>query len=113
MIHIVNGDILASKLQGISGKIINWREMYDFGPLHSSWSNEELIKKRADFFEEKLEIPSSLFITNCYKQLAQLNEITQDEEVVLWFEHDRYDQTMLMYILTQLANRHHQNLSIG
>ncbi|WP_299088440.1 DUF1835 domain-containing protein [uncultured Metabacillus sp.] len=112
MIHIVNGDILASKLQGLSGKIMSWREMYDFGPFHSSWSNEELITRRAAFFDEKLEIPSSLFSAICHKQLAQLSEIPHDEEVVLWFEHDRYDQTMLMYILTQLANQHHLNISM-
>ncbi|MBO1512024.1 DUF1835 domain-containing protein [Metabacillus bambusae] len=112
MIHIVNGDVLGKKVKGINGDIIVWREMYDFGPLNSNWSNEELINNRATFFEDKHNIPSSLFIQNCHNQLNQLNKISREEEVVLWFEHDRYDQTMLMYILTQLSIQNFVNLSM-
>jgi hypothetical protein len=112
MIHIVNGEVLGSKIQGLKGDIIVWREMYDFGPFHTAWSNEELIKIRASFFEDKLNIPSSLFMTNCHNQLNQLYKIPKEEEVILWFEHDRYDQTMLMYILTQLSSINRSNLSM-
>lgn len=112
MIHIVNGDVLGNKIKGLNGKMIVWREMYDFGPLNSNWSNEELINNRATFFEEKLNIPSALFVQNCHNQLNQLNKISREEEVVLWFEHDRYDQTMLMYILTQLSLQKIVNLSM-
>ncbi|OAS88473.1 MULTISPECIES: DUF1835 domain-containing protein [Metabacillus] len=112
MIHIVNGDVLGNKIKGLNGNIIVWREMYDFGPLNSNWSNDELINNRAIFFEEKLNIPSTLFLQNCNNQLNQLNKISREEEVVLWFEHDRYDQTMLMYILTQLSIQKIVNLSM-
>lgn len=113
MIHIVNGDIVGKKLKGLNhDDIIVWREMYDFGPFHTSWSNEELINNRAIFFENKLKLPSSLFITNSHNQLKQLANIQKDQEVVLWFEHDRYDQTMLMYIITQLYHHNITNLSM-
>jgi hypothetical protein len=112
LIHIVNGDDLGNKIKGLPGDFIVWREMYDFGPLNLTWSNENLIKRRATFFDEKLNIPSTLFRENCHNQLTQLNEISKDEEVILWFEHDRYDQTMLMYILTQLSTNQTSNLSM-
>ncbi|MCM3651855.1 DUF1835 domain-containing protein [Metabacillus litoralis] len=112
MLHIVNGDVLGRKIKDIDGDIIVWREMYDFGPLNSGWTNDELIKRRSLFFEEKLSIPSSLFIENCHNQLNLLNKRSLDEEVILWFEHDRYDQTMLMYILTQLSTKNRSNLSM-
>jgi hypothetical protein len=112
MIHIVNGDVLGNKIKGLNGEIIVWREMYDFGPLNSNWSNEELINNRANFFEDNLKIPASLFIQNCHNQLDQLKKISREEEVVLWFEHDRYDQTMLMYVLTQLSFQNIVNLSM-
>ena len=112
VLHIVNGDVLGRKIKDIDGDILVWREMYDFGPLNSGWTNDELINRRSVFFEEKLSIPSSLFIENCHNQLNLLNKRSHDEEVILWFEHDRYDQTMLMYILTQLSTRNRSNLSM-
>jgi hypothetical protein len=112
MIHIVNGDIVGNKIQQLDGQIIVWREMYDFGPLRLTWSKEEQIKKRATFFEEKLGIPSALFITNCQTQNRLLTNIPTSEEIILWFEHDRFDQTMLMYLLTELSSKGVENLSM-
>ncbi|MFL6561567.1 MAG: hypothetical protein ACJ8MO_36370, partial [Bacillus sp. (in: firmicutes)] len=33
-------------------------------------------------------------------------------EIVLWFEHDLYDQTMLMYLLTELSKKEFRTLSM-
>ncbi|WHY89618.1 DUF1835 domain-containing protein [Neobacillus cucumis] len=112
MIHIVNGDVVGNKIKQIEGDILVWREMYDFGPLNLTWSKEEQIKKRAHFFEEKLEIPSETFIQNCQNQDRILYEIPKSEEVILWFEHDRFDQIMLMYLLTELSSKSCENLSM-
>ncbi|TDK60747.1 DUF1835 domain-containing protein [Bacillus salipaludis] len=112
MIHIVNGDVVGNKIKQIEGDILVWREMYDFGPLNLTWSKEEQIKKRAHFFEEKLEIPSEFFIQNCQNQDRILNGIAKSEEVILWFEHDRFDQTMLMYLLTELSTKGCENISL-
>ncbi|MEI4770419.1 DUF1835 domain-containing protein [Psychrobacillus sp. FJAT-51614] len=103
MIHIVNGDVVGNKIRDIDGEIIVWREMYDFGPLSLEWSKEELLQRRAAFFEDRLEIPSTIFISNCVKQNNLLSNISTKEEVVLWFEHDRFDQTMLMYLISELS----------
>ncbi|OIK13078.1 hypothetical protein BIV60_14825 [Bacillus sp. MUM 116] len=112
MIHIVNGDVVGDKLKQIDGDVIVWREMYEFGPLRLTWSKEEQLKKRAHFFEEKLGIPSKLFIQNCETQNRLLSEISKSREIILWFEHDRYDQTMLMYLLTELSSLGYENLSM-
>ncbi|WML46711.1 DUF1835 domain-containing protein [Neobacillus sp. PS3-34] len=112
MIHIVNGDVVGNKIQQIDGDIIVWREMYDFGPLSLTWSKEEQINRRAHFFEEKLGIPSKVFIDNCQRQNSLLNDIPKSEEIILWFEHDRFDQTMLMYLLTELSSKGFRNLSM-
>lgn len=112
MIHIVNGDIIGDKLQNIEGVVIVWREMYDFGPLSLDWSAEEQLKRRAQFFEEKLAIPAPFFTVNCQSQSRLLDNLSRNEEIILWFEHDRYDQTMLMYLLTNLAAKGFGNLSM-
>src|SRR3954471_16909011 len=112
MIHIVNGDALAGKMKSFNGIVMPWREMYDFGPLMKNSIQELLINERALFFEEKVGIPASLFIENCQKQNQWLDLLPRNSEIILWFEHDRYDQTMLMYLLHKLNEKEFENLSM-
>ncbi|MCM2532239.1 DUF1835 domain-containing protein [Neobacillus pocheonensis] len=64
------------------------------------------------FFDEKVGIPASLFIKTSGEQSRFLDEIPRETEIVLWFEHDRYDQTMLMYLLNELSRKEFKNLSM-
>ncbi|WP_181444429.1 DUF1835 domain-containing protein [Bacillus sp. 03113] len=105
MIHIVNGDIVGKKLKRLNDPIIVWHEMYDFGPLKAQWSEQECITRRAAYFEETVGVPASLFIHTCREQNQQIDDLSRDEEISLWFEHDRYDQTMLIYLLTVLSEK--------
>lgn len=111
MFHIVNGDVVGKKLLNVE-KVIVWREMYDVGPFNLMWSNEDLYQNRAIFFEKKCKIPSSFFVKNCIDQYKQLKELSPEEEVVLWFEHDRYDQIMMIYLLTELTTLGFQTISL-
>ena len=110
MIHIVNGDVVGSKIGNLPGDVLVWREMYDFGPLSTDITEETWIQRRAHFFEKKLAIPAALFIRTCEDQNRYLDEIPKDKEIVLWFEHDRYDQTMLIYLLNVLSKNEFKNL---
>ena len=112
MIHIVNGDALANKMKSFNGIVMPWREMYDFGPLMKNSTQEMLINERALFFEEKVGIPASLFIENSQKQNQWLDHLPRNSEIILWFEHDRYDQTMLMFLLNELSTKEFENLSM-
>ena len=112
MIHIVNGDSLAGKMKSFNGIVMPWREMYDFGPLMKNSIQEMLINERALFFEEKVGIPASLFIENSQKQNQWLDHLPRNSEIILWFEHDRYDQTMLMFLLNELSTKEFENLSM-
>ena len=112
MIHIANGDIVGSKLGNLPDEVLVWREMYDMGPLAQVSSKEEWIERRALFFENKLAIPRSLFIKNCEEQDRYLDGLNRDREIVLWFEHDRFDQTMFMYLLNELTKKEFTNISM-
>ncbi|OZM57411.1 hypothetical protein CIB95_08095 [Lottiidibacillus patelloidae] len=111
MIHIVNGDVLANKLKNIEGEIIVWREMYDFGPLEEQLT-EAVLNKRAKYFENSIGVPKELFIETSMKQEEALNRIQRNDDVTLWFEHDRYDQIMLIYILNRLKGISFNTLKI-
>jgi hypothetical protein len=111
VIHIVNGDVLGEKVKNIQGKVIVWREMYDWGPLFDGHS-QDLINARAQYFANTIGVPFKLFIENSKSQEEELDKLTTKDKVTLWFEHDRYDQTMLIYILNRLKNKSLQSLEM-
>lgn len=104
MLHIVNGDSVGDKLRlsRIEGDILVWREVYSFGPIFPDMGEAEL-QLRAQYLEHKLGIPATDFVEGCRTQEAQLRGIHSHDDVVLWFEHDLFDQTMLVYLLHQLS----------
>ncbi|MBD3922468.1 DUF1835 domain-containing protein [Paenibacillus sp. PR3] len=103
MLHIVNGDSVGDKLRlsRIEGDILVWREVYSFGPVFPDMNEDEL-QFRAQYLARTLGIPAAEFVEGCNSQEEQLRGIHQHEDVVLWFEHDLFDQTMLAYLLHQL-----------
>lgn len=103
MLHIVNGDSVGDTLRRsrIDGDIRVWREIYSFGPVFADMGEAEL-SFRAQYLEQTLGIPAESFISGSQTQEEQLRGIHQHEDVVLWLEHDLFDQTMLSYLLHQL-----------
>ncbi|WP_171016981.1 DUF1835 domain-containing protein [Pseudalkalibacillus caeni] len=111
MLHITNGDILAEKLSFLEHERLPWREMYDFGPVFKVMGEKEL-SKRAAYFEQTITLPLDLYLANTERQEERLIAIEPEEEIVLWFEHDRYDQLMLLYLLNRLGTLHKTNVSM-
>lgn len=109
MLHIVNGDVVAEKLRQsvVQGDILVWREIYTVGPVFEDMSTEYNRIMRAEYLEQNLGIASTEYIANCKQQEEQLTKFREYDEIVLWFEHDLFDQTMLCYLLSYFA---HQDL---
>ncbi|MFK7692361.1 sigma-70 family RNA polymerase sigma factor [Paenibacillus sp. HJGM_3] len=107
MLHIVNGDSVAEKLrQGIvQGEILVWREVYPHGPAFVSPEAQENRAARAQYLELTIGVPSEDFIRISAAQEKVLEGFRQYEEVVLWFEHDLFDQTMLSRLLHWFAGQ--------
>jgi hypothetical protein len=106
MLHITNGDSVAGKLQkaGLEGTFLPWREDYTEGPVAADMRDEHVRQERARFFADTFGIPEGLYQANRDDQEAALQQAAAaGEEIVLWFEHDLYDQTMLACLLHRLA----------
>lgn len=54
---------------------------------------------RAENLEKALGIRREEFIAGCVSQEQRLAAFKEYDEVVLWFEHDLFDQTMLSFLL--------------
>ena len=106
MLHIVNGDHVAETLRGVvQGDILVWREVYPDGPNFVDPAKPANRLARAQYLEKAMGVPVAEFTRLSEMQEQTLAQFDRYEEVVLWFEHDLFDQTMLCYLLYWFAQR--------
>ncbi|MEO3946017.1 sigma-70 family RNA polymerase sigma factor [Gorillibacterium sp. CAU 1737] len=101
MLHIVNGDVVGDKLKKakVHGDILVWREVYPAGPVFVEMDGARQRATRAKELERTLGIPAEDYAAACKSQEQILQSFHKYDEVVLWFEHDLFDQLMLSYLL--------------
>lgn len=105
MLHIVNGDSVGDKLKRgvVPGDVLVWRDIYSEGPVFSDMADSINRSARAEALEKSMGIPREEYIRGCEEQEAALADFRKLEEIVLWFEHDLFDQAMLCYLLRLFA----------
>lgn len=101
MLHITNGDCAAELLReaAIGGDILPWRDVLHEGPVPDGLTLEELSATRAAFISEKGWGPPEEVSRGFRERDARLAAFREHEEIVLWFEHDLYDQLQLLQLL--------------
>ena len=102
IVHLCNGDTTADTLSlaDLPGEIRVWADALDQGPLLPV-GDEEHWKQRAAFWASR-GVPDD-------GRLAAwdqgVDEAAKAEELILWFEHDLFDQLALIRLLSRLARR--------
>jgi hypothetical protein len=113
MIHFHNGDVTAllARRAGVPGRHVPFRESLAGGPVRPQLPQNEWLEERARFLAEH-HGENLLRVRNELLEQEQLLDRTvqEDEEVVLWFEHDLYCLIHLLYLLTRLAKCHRLSL---
>ena len=101
MLHVTNGDSVAVPLSQttLGGEAFAWRDAYHEGPVRSG-ERSRLIDARAAFLSscgwgDEDTIRDELLARDA-RFIAALRE---GREIVLWFEHDLYDQLQLVDVL--------------
>ncbi len=99
MLHVTNGESVSLRQAGLPGDVIYWKDVLHEGPAPAGLALEEMSRVRAQF------------IAGCgwgefaavWEDFRRRDEILAGfrahEEVVLWFEHDLYDQLHLIQVL--------------
>jgi hypothetical protein len=106
-LHITNGDGAASVIRraGLAEAALPWRDVLHEGPVPSGLSLDELRLVRARFIAEAcwgaLDDVLARFAARDHALAGSLAHA----EVVLWFEHDLYDQLQLLQLLDWFAAR--------
>lgn len=101
MLHIVNGDSFANVLgeTGLPGEILVYREVLNIGPIQWTGSTYDLAMARATWMARAGLGSYENIKFDMLGFEARLSEAAQDDEVIMWFEHDLYDQLMLIRLL--------------
>ena len=107
MLHITNGDSTAISLRrsGIPGVFLAWRDVLHDGPVPAGLSLRQLSEVRARFLAERGWSSYEDALEEFRARDSIFERFRNEREVVLWFEHDLYDQLQLLQILGWLAEQ--------
>lgn len=100
-LNITNGDSTVNimKEAKIQGDFLPWQDVLHVGPVPEGLSFEELSQVRADYIIEKGWGAPQNIQQSFDERLEVLANIEQYDKIILWFEHDLYDQLQILEIL--------------
>jgi len=109
MLHITNGDVAAEGIRraGVPGVVLPWRDVLHEGPVPAGLSLDELRPVRARFIAGCGWAEFADALRGFAERDAALAGFRAHDEVVLWFEHDLYDQLQLVQLLDHFARYAH------
>jgi DNA-binding transcriptional MerR regulator len=101
VLHITNGESAGNTLRqtALGGAVLSWQDTLHEGPV-PALPREELLRARARFLADCGWGPQRALLSSLERRDRQLLEaLRADVPVVLWFEHDLYDQLQLLDVL--------------
>ncbi|HEX5059725.1 MAG TPA: DUF1835 domain-containing protein [Kofleriaceae bacterium] len=106
IVHICNGDSTADTLSlaDLPGEIRVWADALDLGPVLPV-SDQEHYKRRGDFWSSKGYGSAADAAQRIADYDKNFDEAASADELILWYEHDLFDQLALIRLLARLARR--------
>lgn len=107
MLHLTNGDQAAKRIAaaGIEGDIVSWNDVLHEGPVPAGLDLDDLRPVRARFIADQGWGRFEQVLAELTDRDSALRSYRQHDEVVLWFEHDLYDQLQQLQILDWFSSR--------
>ena len=104
ILHVTNGDHAADAIRAarVEGEILPWRDVLHEGPVPAGMPLEELSALRALWLSAQNPAwgdPAAIAASFAARDAALAGAY---DEIVLWFEHDLYDQLQLIQLLDWL-----------
>ncbi len=101
LLHVTNGESAGSTLRrtALGGAVLPWQDALHEGPV-PALPRPELLRTRARFLSDCGWGDEQALLTSLERRDRELREALRDGvQVVLWFEHDLYDQLQLLDVL--------------
>lgn len=106
-LHITNGDATRKVMEkaGLGGEVLPWRDVLHEGPVPAGLSLAQMSEVRAQFIADCGWQTLEKAWADFRARDTKLASFRKYQEVILWFEHDLYDQLQLLQVLDWFAGR--------
>jgi len=108
-LHVTNGDVVAPAVAAAVGvplgDVVPWRDVLHDGPVPAGLGPEALAHLRAAHLAQRGWEDEDVALAQLLDRDRRLAEHPPEEEVVLWFEPDLYDDLQLAQVADRLAGR--------
>jgi RNA polymerase sigma factor (sigma-70 family) len=105
-LHVANGDCTTDIIRaaGIPGTLSVWADVLHEGPVPAGLSDDELVAVRARFLHEETPWGPTLddVLAHLRSWRAAVDGRAGCDEMILWYEHDLFDQLNLIQVLDRL-----------
>jgi hypothetical protein len=107
MLHVTNGESVVHTFRQskIEGTFVSWIDVLHDGPVPAGIPDDELSRVRARYFESLGWTSYAEGLYGLQTRNLQMLNYPHHEEIVLWFEHDLFDQLQLIQILEWLSRQ--------
>jgi hypothetical protein len=104
-LHLTSGDaaLYLFRKAGILGTHLSWRDALYEGPVPSDLGIEELTRLRGTYLATRGHGNAIRLLHELQVRDETVRRAAEFEEIVLWFEHDLYDQLQILQILWMLG----------
>jgi hypothetical protein len=110
-LHVANGTATTAKIHqaGIPGTSSIWADVLHEGPVPGGLSDEQLLEVRARYLAESSDGASEgsygEVIAELSRWRATLDNDGSYDELILWYEHDLFDQLNLIQVLSRIGRK--------
>jgi len=113
-LYITNGDTAADVMRqaGFAGEILPWRDVLHEGPVSAQLELAELSILRARFLADKGWGERAAVAADFAARDSLLQSCAGFDRIVLWFEHDLFDQLQLLQLLAWFAGHDFGNAEL-
>jgi hypothetical protein len=103
-LHVANGHCTTRLIEaaGLPGRASVWADALHHGPVPDV-PDDELVRVRAAFIADGLDVTAAEVEADLRGWRAAVDEYDAYDELVLWFEHDLFDQLNLIQLLARIG----------
>ena len=114
ILNIVNGDVATRMMKkaNIHGDFLPWRDFLHEGPVPKHFSISKLSKLRVNFIHEQGFGSIEKLEEEFNSRDDKLKSYHKYNKIILWFEHDLYDQLQLIQVLAWFHKNNKEKITI-
>src|SRR5690349_18051444 len=106
-LHVANGGSLTGLIEaaGIPGERSVWCDVLYEGPVPGGLSDDALLEVRARFLSDGTDEGYERTVLGLHEWRRVMADTLAYDELVLWYEHDLFDQLNLVQLLSWIHER--------